>query len=100
MCLTSPGSLGENVEGYLLAEENLAVSKVFFHETVMFRDLAPRRTRPPADPPPRRTRPPGRPAPPAEPSPGRSRRLPAINPHSPPEPAAGRSRRPALKTGP
>src|SRR5580698_2142230 len=99
MCLTSPGSSGENVEVYLLAEENLAVSKVFFHETVMFRDLAPRPTRPPADPSP------GRPVAWPQPSPGRSHRLAAAvawpqpspardQPAQPPEPAAGRSRRP------
>jgi hypothetical protein len=35
--------LDENVEIYLLAEENLADSRVFFHETAIFRDPEPLR---------------------------------------------------------
>ena len=38
MCLTSLASYGENVEINLLAEDNLAHSRVIFHETVMFHD--------------------------------------------------------------
>jgi hypothetical protein len=35
--------LGENVEIYLLAEENLAHSRVFFRETAIFRGPEPPR---------------------------------------------------------
>jgi hypothetical protein len=68
MCLTSPDSSGEIVELYPNAEENPAVSRVFFRETVIFRDHGPSPPRPGHPRPGRAT--------PAGPSPARGQRPP------------------------